>query len=335
MQTRFLLLFLAISLFVSVPTVKAQMPKITGFAPAAAHPRAVLTIYGSNLNAGIGTRHVFVGNVKAQVLSVSADSIKVRVPFGATVGPVVLSANNKTVCSNLHFVPTYPASTATPSNLNFWPTEGDANIVQSGMRNNFAFKSADLDNDGKVDLITKLTILMNTANLIYDPFYSKIRIFKNISSNSGGISNTNFNSPIDFIGDSSTLKYNFIMDYEAGDINSDGNLDIVARTDSGVVFFINKGLGISGTMFTRVLIQNQDLNIIPTSVSSTDALVLNDFDGNGKLDVLVTGPNSLIVLVNNSISATISQSNFQIKTIKNLPYSNLGWKIFSGDLTND
>ncbi|OYU93056.1 MAG: hypothetical protein CFE21_21955 [Bacteroidetes bacterium B1(2017)] len=81
--------FFCIGLFVSVPILKAQMPSITGFSPAAAHPCAVLTIYGSNLIAGTGARHVFVGNVKAQVLSFSADSIKVRVPFGATVGPIV------------------------------------------------------------------------------------------------------------------------------------------------------------------------------------------------------------------------------------------------------
>ncbi|MDZ4668715.1 MAG: hypothetical protein SGJ00_12665 [bacterium] len=36
---------MAIYLFVSIPNVKAQMPSITGFAPAAAHPRAILTIY--------------------------------------------------------------------------------------------------------------------------------------------------------------------------------------------------------------------------------------------------------------------------------------------------
>jgi hypothetical protein len=335
MQTRFLLLFLAICLFVSVPTVKAQIPSITGFAPAAAHPRAVLTIYGSNLNAGTGARHVFVGNVKAQVLSVTSDSIKVRVPFGATVGPIVLSANNKTVSSNLHFVPTYPASTATPSNLNFWPTEGDANIVQSGMRNNYAYKSADMDNDGKVDLLTNLTILTNTANLIYAPYYSKIRLFKNISSNSGGISNTNLDAPIDFIGDSSTLKYNYFLDYEAGDINSDGNIDIVARTDSGVVFFINKGLGISATMFTRILIQNPALRTGSTSVSPVNGLVLKDFDGNGKLDVLVTTPNSLVVLVNNSISTSITQSNFLINKLITLPNTTIGWKIVCDDLNND
>jgi hypothetical protein len=337
MQTRFLLLLLAIGLLLNVQFSKAQMPSITGFAPAAAHPRAVLTIFGSNLNAGTGARHVFVGNVKALVLSVSADSIQVRVPFGATVGPIVLSANNKTVSSNLHFVPTYPASTATPSNLNFWPTEGDANIVQSNMRNYSPYKNADLDNDGKVDLISNLYILMNSGNLIYAPFYSKIRIFKNTCGITGGIGNTSFASPIDFIADSSITpgKYNWIYDYEVGDINSDGNLDIVARTDSGVVFFINKGLGISATMFTRILLQNPELSIQPTSVSRIYSLALKDFDGNGKLDVLVTTPNSLVVLVNNSISSSISQSSFQINRLATMPYSTIGWRIICEDLTND
>ncbi|MCF8426612.1 MAG: FG-GAP-like repeat-containing protein [Bacteroidia bacterium] len=337
MQTRFLLLLFALGLFVFVPSTNAQMPSITGFAPAAAHPRAVLTIFGSNLNAGTGARHVFVGNVKAQVLSVSADSIQVRVPFGATVGPIVLSANNKTVSSNLHFVPTYPASTATPSNLNFWPTEGNVNIVQSGMKNNFTYKNADLDNDGKVDLITNLYILMISGNSTYAPFYSKIRIFKNISGITGGLANTNFGSPLDFIADSSITpgKYNWIYDYEVGDINSDGNLDIVARTDSGVVFLINKGLGISATMFNRILVQSPELMTNPTSISTNSSLILKDFDGNGKLDVLVTTPNSLVVLVNNSISSSISQSSFQINRLATLPYSTIGWKIFSDDLSND
>ncbi|MDZ4668717.1 MAG: VCBS repeat-containing protein [bacterium] len=110
---------------------------------------------------------------------------------------------------------------------------------------------------------------------------------------------------------------------------------MVARTDSGVVFFINKGLGISATLFTRVLIQNPDLDKKPTNILNKNALVLKDFDANGKLDVLVTTPNKLIILVNNSISSSITQSSFQIKTIKSLPYSSIGWTVCSDDLTND
>jgi len=110
---------------------------------------------------------------------------------------------------------------------------------------------------------------------------------------------------------------------------------LVARTDSGVVFFINKGLGISATLFTRVLIQNPDLDKKPTNILNKNALVLKDFDANGKLDVLVTTPNKLIILVNNSISSSITQSSFQIKTIKSLPYSSIGWTVCSDDLTND
>ncbi|MCF8255008.1 MAG: FG-GAP-like repeat-containing protein [Bacteroidia bacterium] len=337
MHTRLTNLLLVFCL-VFLQQLTAQTPIITGFSPIAAHPRAVLTIYGSNLNAGTGARHVFIGRVKAQVLNVSSDSLQVRVPFGSTIGPVVLSANNKTVSSKLHFVPTYPANTSTPTNLNFWPTEGDVNIPQSGGRYDTGIKSADLDNDGNVDLITRVSYSQSIpANIIYNPFYYRMRIFKNTSGLTGGLSSSLTTAPFDFVADSSYTpgKYNRLYDFDLGDINSDGNMDIVARTDSGICIFLNKGIGIGYNMFNKILIQNPLLYSLPLTVNIRFALKLIDFDGNGKLDVLVTTPNSLVILSNNSTSTNLLASNFSINKILTVAPERPSWVIFSEDITND
>lgn len=336
MQKRFTFLLLFFCLVI-LQHLAGQTPIITGISPVAAHPRAVLTIYGSDLNAGSGARHVFIGNVKAQVLSVSSDSLQVRVPFGATIGPVVLSANNKTVRSKLHFVPTYPTSTSTPTNLDFWPIDGSVNILQIGARYEVDFKSADLDNDGNVDLITRLSYINIPLNSIHAPHFQRMRVFKNLGGPAGGLSNSIFSTPFDFVVDSTITpwKYKYVYGFDFGDINSDGNLDLVARTDSGVCFFINKGIGIGLNMFHRVFIQHPLLNTIPSGVGSRDALKLMDFDGNGKLDVLVTTPNFLVMLSNNSTTTNLSVSNFSINIIRTLSNPNPSYNVFSEDLTND
>ena len=120
---------------------------ITSFSPVSAYPRAVVTITGANLAPTSGAVHVFFGNAKAQVLAVYNDSLKVRVPFGATVAPITISVNGFTVATLNQFVPSYPASTATPTNLNFWPTEGNLNLSYTGQALR-EYASADLDNDG-------------------------------------------------------------------------------------------------------------------------------------------------------------------------------------------
>lgn len=88
-------------------------------------------------------------------------------------------------------------------------------------------------------------------------------------------------------------------------------------------------------MFHRVLIQHPLLYSRPIYVIENNSLELRDFDGNGKLDVLVTTPNSIVMLGNNSTSSTISVSNFSINLIRTFPYPKYHWKIFSEDLTND
>jgi len=333
MQTRYAILLLIFGILFRLENT-AQTAVISGFSPIAAHPRAVLTIFGSNLNAGTGARHVFIGKVKAQVLYVSADTIQVRVPFGATVGPIMLSINGKTFFTRNHFVPTYPASTSNPSNLNFWPTEGNVNIPQLNAYYDSELQIADLDNDGNLDIITKLSYSPSLPiNNIHAPFYERMRVFKNLSGSAGGLSNSNFSTPFDFVADSTITpwKFKYIYSFDIGDINSDGNLDLVARTDSGVCVFINKGLGIGVNMFNRVFIQHPLLH----ALGSRDALKLMDFDGNGKIDILVTTSNRLVMLSNNSTTTNLSVSNFSINIIRTFSYVNSGWRVFSEDLTSD
>ncbi|MBC7383984.1 MAG: IPT/TIG domain-containing protein [Bacteroidia bacterium] len=128
---------------------------ISSFSPASGYPRSIVTISGSNLTPLSGSAHVFFGTAKAQVLSSNSFSLTVKVPFGATVGPITISMNGFTVASLTDFVPIYPASTAFLANLNFFPTEGNLNLTYNAQTLN-AYNVADFDNDGKMDLVAVL-----------------------------------------------------------------------------------------------------------------------------------------------------------------------------------
>jgi hypothetical protein len=331
---------LIILLFFSVFLLKnaSAIHTITSFSPVSAYPRAVVTITGTNLAPTLGAVHVFFGNAKAQVLAVYNDSLKVRVPFGATVAPITISVNGFTVATLNHFVPSYPASTTTPSNLNFWPTEGNLNLSYTGQILE-QYASADLDNDGKLDLIGTVYFSPNSSNgAINNPYFLRLRVFKNISGNAGGITNSIIDPTyLDLVGDSNiyTHKLGAVLGFKTGDINSDGFLDIVARMDSGITVFVNKGTGFSHTMFNRIQIQHQLLDSKPNASFSEQILIV-DLDGNGKLDILVMTPVKVVLLSNNSTGTSFSSTNLSLSSIRTLrnpyPYIN---NIYYGRLNDD
>ena len=332
---KYLLTILFFSLFLLKNA--SAIHTITSFSPVSAYPRAVVTITGTNLAPTTGAVHVFFGNAKAQVLAFYNDSLKVRVPFGATVAPITISVNGFTVATLNHFVPSYPASTATPTNLNFWPTEGNLNLSYTGQRLR-QYASADIDNDGKLDLISTVDFLSTSTNgTLNNPYYNRLRVFKNISGNGGGISNSLIDPDfLDLVGDSTLYSYKFsaLWGFKVGDINSDGFLDIVARMDSGITVFINKGLGFSHTMFHRIHIQHPLLDSKPLA-SFSEQFALNDFDGNGKLDILLITARNIMLLSNNSIGTTVNLTNFTINTIRTFPNVSPYYSIFVTGLNGD
>jgi hypothetical protein len=338
MKNPFIKPFIALFFIMFLLKNASAIHTISSFSPVSAFPRVVVTITGTNLAPTVGAVHVFFGNAKAQVLAVYNDSLKVRVPFGATVAPITISVNGFTVATLNHFVPSYPASTATPTNLNFWPTEGNLNLSYTGQTLR-QYASADLDNDGKLDLISTVYFSSSTtsgmANL---PYIYRLRVFRNIAGNAGGIANTIIDpNYLDLVGDSTVYshKYGRIWGFKTGDINSDGFLDIVTRMDSGITIFVNKGLGFSHTMFNRINIQHPLLDSKPNA-SSSEQILLVDFDGNGKLDILVMTPVNVILLSNNSMGSSFSSTNLSLSNIRTVrnpnPYIN---NIYYGRLTND
>jgi hypothetical protein len=69
----------------------STVPVITSFTPAAAVPGANVTITGLNFSPTPANNIVLFGAVRATVLSASATSLTVRVPAGATYGPITVS----------------------------------------------------------------------------------------------------------------------------------------------------------------------------------------------------------------------------------------------------
>src|SRR5258705_11908026 len=82
-------------------------PGITAVSPVKDSVGTLVTITGNNFNPDTALNYVYFGPARAQVISASSNSLVVKVPFGATYGPVSVTTNSLTSYSQVSFIPIF------------------------------------------------------------------------------------------------------------------------------------------------------------------------------------------------------------------------------------
>jgi len=264
---------------------------------------------------------VFFGAVKAEVLTATSTALTVKVPVGANYQPISVTTNGLISYSKLPFVVTYDNGSSVFERNAFSPKE---DFALSYSPNDYQdINSADLDGDGKPDILVTERIFRNTGDPLH-PFTSKdsFETFLNgrakfvdvdgdgkldavsfgnnvveIARNKSTIGNISFEPYIYFpAGD-------YVSDFEVGDMDGDGKIDLIT----------SNGLSINTVSVLRNISTSTGIKFAPQQDFATgttpNGVCVIDFDGDGKLDIATSNVNrSISVLRNTSLNGLISFS---------------------------
>ncbi len=305
-------------------------PTINSFSPASGPVGTTVVITGTNFNPTPANNIVFFGAAKAVVSSATTTSLLVTVPVGATYQPITVTAHNLTAYSAQRFIVTFLGGSA----------KFEVNSFASGLNisagsNQRRVCVTDLDGDGKPDMV-----ITNQGS-------NTISVFRNTGVNTGTVSFTKVdyeagNGPFDIcIGD---LDGDGKKDVAVTNFNSgnSSHVSIFRNTSTiGAISFADKidletgsgsiGLAIgnldnddkpdlvvaSGNSGTISIFKNTSsspgfVSFAPkidyTSFDHPDYVSINDLEGDGKPDLIVSNfsSSSLSILKNTSSGSSIS-----------------------------
>ena len=272
---RELMSVVALLLYTQFTHVYAQ-PRITTVTPLLGPIGSSVTISGTNFSPG--TNIVYFGAVKAAVTAARTNSLTVIVPPGATYAPVSVTANGLTAYSRMPYLPTFPSSRVI-SAASFGP--------RLDLPVNWPNKVeiADLDGDGKPDLIT-------TENNLS----SRLWIRRNISV-PGTLSDASFEAPVTFDSGSDSTSVT------VADLDGDGKLDLVLVSRLVGLISIFRNTSTPGTIDTQSFAPRVDISF-PFSYSTE--ILVSDLDLDGKPDLITHGSTNIAVFRNLSTPGNIS-----------------------------
>ena len=258
-----------------------------------------ITITGMNFNATATNNLVYFGATRAVANAGSTTtSLRVTVPYGATVGPLVVldSSINIVGVSDSLFVPVFDNSYFDTSSAPFtFATKVD---YTTGTGPNIAYPG-DLDGDGYADLVTSnraasITVLQNGRTGV------------NSFTTVGGIAGLSFSA--------------HATNVKIGDIDNDGRPDIIVangNNTSSITIYRNT-TNFSSAIPRTMTFSKVDINISTSGAQKATLVTLADLDKDGKLDIAVgtngTNPSQLLILHNNTLPGTITAGSFTMTT---------------------
>jgi hypothetical protein len=295
---------LAILSALLLSTTVLSQPRIQSISPNAGPIGTEIEISGTGFDSNPANNQVWFGAVKGQVLTANTNSLRVKVPFGATYQPVVVTVAGRSGTSRMPFHVTFPNG----GNLSNNSLAKAVNFPTGLHPNDLAV--ADFDGDGLPDLATA-----NNYSLRGE--LSSVSILRN-SSQGGTIQ---FESHIDLPTE--------VMAYaiSAGDLDGDGKQDLVTTSvaESKIVLFRNTSEPGQIRFAARQTL---------TSGDDPFDVTIADFDNNGLMDIAVTNflSNTISLYQNKSTIGNLSFTRIEdLATGEDLAPNCLTAADFDGD----
>jgi gliding motility-associated-like protein len=296
----------------------AQIPVITNISATNLYPKGQVVITGSGFSANSANLQVWFGQVKGTIISSSDFSITVEVPPAASYSniEVINTSSKRSATSKAKFLPSFYGE---PFNVSRF-TSAASYTSTNELRD---LCSCDLNNDGKPDMVatkfsaaTDILILQNTSTGPGNISFSKISYPLNFSSDHvtcGDVDNDGFQDLIITKGGASNRNTVFVVRNSSvtggsislsaspyslflttgdvairsavRDLNADGRAEIVVTNSFNNALYIfqndpSKPVGTNPFDPTPIKINIPD-------VSTNYGLDVQDYDGDGKADILV------------------------------------------------
>lgn len=346
-----IILIFTVILMCCTTLLQAQVcnkPTINSFSPVTGFIGSVVTIQGSNFDPIPANNQVFFGATQAEVLSASFGVLEVKVPVGATYGPItVRNACGLIGASPLSFNGIFCGTTITSSTYS-------ALSYSANVSGGYQMISQDMDLDGKPDLLVcgfttnKVSIMRNLStpgNFNFAPKFDLafqgatrciapgdfdgdgkidlavvdngvgIRIYKNTSTPG----NLSFSGPINYSAPGS-------YQMAAGDINGDGKMDLVYGSGTNIGTYRNTS---AGGVISFVAAGTFSNTYYVTGVA------IADVDGDGKADVGTSCPNDNRVAALRNTTA-VGATTFSFQPSVSFPTnSSYPYRLFLGDFDKD
>jgi fibronectin type 3 domain-containing protein len=280
-----------------VNAAPTEIPAIASFSPVMGPIGSTVTINGEGFNTAPNNNIVYFGATKAIVTAGTTTSLTTIVPAGATCAPITVTSNGLTAYSAFPFVETFLgggaiSSTTFASKIDYPTGNTPSKVVVS-----------DIDDDGKPDMI-----VTNQSN-------NTISILRDSSS----MGNIAFASKVDFPTGSSPHYC------AVGDIDGDCKPDVVTANQGDNTISILRNTSMIGS------IQFASKVDLATGYNPY-YLTIEDFDSDGKPDVVVTNSSSNTISVYRNVSMP-GNINFSSKVdfaVGSYPYG-----VATGDLDGD
>ncbi|HEY9167078.1 MAG TPA: FG-GAP-like repeat-containing protein [Candidatus Kryptonia bacterium] len=299
---------------------------ISSFSPTSGPIGATVVISGSNFDPTANNDIVCFGAVRATVNSATPTSLGVTVPIGATYQPISVTVNGLTAYTTAPFGVTFPGSqvidtTSFASAIGF--TTGSPSEIIS---------ICDLDGDGKPDIVVTHHTSSNTisvyrnistpGNISFapkldfstgsDPRGLAIRdvdgdgkpdlVITNYASNTVSVfRNTSIPGSISFAPRVDFTTASVPIGVAVEDLDGDGKPELVVTNVASDSVSVFRNTSISGNISFAPRVDF-------TTGSEPSWVTINDVDGDGKPDLILTNnlSNTVSVFRNTSIPGSIS-----------------------------
>jgi len=339
------ILYLLIIVLLTFEGALAQAPVIQKIEPLSSFPKSRILINGSGFSSTPSQLQVWFDQVRGSIISSTDFSIEVEVPATARLTniKVVNLASRLSGESKLKYMPVFSGEGFVAAKLTAPLIFASANAV-------FDIITMDVDGDNKPDIIgskneataTNMALLMNQSTVGNISFVNTTIPALTLNAPTGllAMGDLNLDGKPDLVASRSGTTSNIVyvltntssvgspnfsapliltLDIIQGarevgivDMNGDGKPDIVVTNSATNNIYIFKNESSGGTL----TINPTPTKIAVTGASETLALELQDMDGDGKTDIVVTRNQSSDIFLLKNISTT---SSFAFSNITKIP----------------